>query len=84
MARKKKNLDFSFVTEDSMLIFQRIIVDLKKETGSWLDAVVSYFEDHSMEVEDVVPLMSEALKSLIFDEGIINKTIKNTDIRLPI
>ena len=82
--RKKKNLNFSFVTEDSMLIFQKKIVELKEEVGSWVQAVTSYCEDNSIDVEDIIPLLSEALKTSIYEEGLQNRTVKNNSLRLPI
>lgn len=80
---KKKNIDFSFFTEDSMLKFQNIIFEIKESTESWVDAVVSYCDDHALEVEDVIPLMSDALISKLRDEGLANRTIKDDSARLP-
>ncbi len=80
---KKKNIDFSFFTEDSMLKFQTIIYEIKESTESWVDAVISYCEEHALEVEDVIPLMSDALIAELRNEGLANRTIKDNSARLP-
>lgn len=82
--RKKKNLNFSFVTEDSMLSFQNKIIELYVQTDSWIGAVTSYCEDHTIDIEDVIPLLSEVLKYNLYEEGIANRTVKEDSVRLPL
>lgn len=82
--RKKKNLNFSFVTEDSMLSFQNKIIELHVQTDSWIGAITSYCEDHTIDIEDVIPLLSEVLKYNLYEEGIVNRTVKEDSVRLPL
>jgi len=82
--RKKKNLNFSFVTEDSMLSFQNKIIELYVQTDSWIGAITSYCEDHTIDIEDVIPLLSEVLKYNLYEEGIVNRTVKEDSVRLPL
>lgn len=82
--RKKKNLNFSFVTEDSMLSFQNKIIELYVQTDSWIGAITSYCEDHTIDIEDVIPLLSEVLKYNLYEEGIANRTVKEDSVRLPL
>jgi len=80
---KKKNLDFSFIEEDSMLSFHTTILGLYEQTGSYIEAITSYCEDHSLDVDEIAPLISKALRENLFIEGLAARTIRDDSPRLP-
>lgn len=81
---RKKNLDFSFINENSMLEFQTELVRIHKECDSWVEAITSYCEDHSIGVDEVVHLLSDSIKSKLYDEAVANRRIKPEYPSLPL
>ena len=81
---RKKNLDFSFINENSMLEFQTELGRIHKECGSWVEAITSYCEDHSIDVDEIVHLLSDSVKTKIYDEAIQTRRIKPEFPSLPL
>ena len=81
--KRKKNLDFSFINENSMLEFQNTICELREQCDSYVEAIASYCEDHSLDVDEIVSLISDSLKKKMYEEGIVTKRIKSDSPILP-
>lgn len=76
MTKRKKNLDFSVISENSMLEFQSEIIRIREECDTWAEAIASYCEDHSIDVEEILHLLSDAMKTKLYEEGVKLKRIK--------
>lgn len=68
---------------EEMCKFSNIILDkVKTQKLEYIDAIVSYCEDHELEIETVLPLISPALKMKIEEEAIGLRLLKPTTPRL--
>ena len=76
MTRRKKNLDFSFINTSSMLEFHTEITRLQLECGTWVEAITSYCEDHSIDTDEILHLLSDSMKANLYDEAVKARRIK--------
>ena len=52
-------------------------VEYLHSTGmKWIEAVIQYCEDHSIEPEEVVPILPPSIIQQIKEEGIRSKTVE--------
>lgn len=81
---RKKNLDFSAVTDNVTLTIHNAITARREKSDSWLDAVSTYCEDNEVDIEDMVGLLSDSIKDKLYKEGIENRTLIATEPSLPL
>lgn len=64
---------------DNMYQFSNIIFD-KVNSGKieYLDAIVSYCEEHELEVDSIISLISPALKCKLQEEAVNLRLLKTT------
>lgn len=77
--KRKKNLDFSIVNDDTILHIHQDIVEIHKQTDSWVEAVTAYCEAQVIDIEDIISHLSSAIKDNLYAEGIDNRTLVNNE-----
>lgn len=71
---RKKKIDFD-LDESVMNIFNSKIEEIRKDSDTYTEAIVSYCEEHDVEIEDILPLISNGLKEKMHSEEISRKNI---------
>lgn len=71
---RKKKIEFE-LNETSMNIFNVRIEELRKDCDTYSEAIIAYCETVDCDIEDVLPLISNGLKSKMYAESIKLGTI---------
>lgn len=76
MTTDSKFSNMQSIIEDKMLMLMEDVSWLHEGGLSWIESIIQYCEDASIEVEDVIPMLPPMLLTKLHDEGISFKTIK--------
>lgn len=71
---RKKKIDFD-LDESAMNVFNNRIEEIRKESDTYTEAIISYCEDSEVEIEDIIPLISNGLKEKMRLEELSRKNI---------
>lgn len=70
----------TFSSELSMSSFQKIIEERKTKSDLWVDVVIEYCNENSLDFEEIKDIMSPTLKALIYrellDAGVAEKRVE--------
>jgi hypothetical protein len=66
--------------QDRIMYFHRYVRDLHTGGYTYLEAIVKFCDEHDIEYEDSVKLISPDLKGEMWFEAINNNQIKNQDV----
>ncbi len=70
--------------EDSILQFQLKIEEYRKEAESYSEAISWFLEEHDMEPEEILPLISNKMIERMREESISNRMLRIKDEALPL
>lgn len=76
MTTDSKFANIQSVIEDKMMLLNEDVVWLHSTGLSWVESIVQYCEDASIEIEDVIPMLPPVMLTRLHDEGVNFKTIK--------
>lgn len=64
------------VIEEKMMLLNEDVTWLHSTGLSWVESVIQYCEDASIEIEDIIPMLPPVMLTRLHDEGVNFKTIK--------
>lgn len=71
---RKKKIDFD-LDASAMNIFNTKIEEIYKECDTYTEAIASYCEERDIDIEEVVPLISNGLKEKMYAQELERKNI---------
>lgn len=66
-------------SEEALAQFHRTICEIRKNTDTFMEAIIEYCDHHQIDVEDIVSLVGPALKSEIEKEAVESGLVRKTE-----
>lgn len=73
----------TFSQELSMTSFQQIIEERKTPSDLWIDVIIEYCNENSLDFEEIREVMSPTLKALVYKE-LIDSGVAKKRTELPV